>query len=64
MDRKKIKQALDHFENDQYVDAKEIISQEIAGQRDVFIKNKLGLAQDINPVAAPEVDDESGTDEE
>lgn len=50
MDRKKIKQALDHFENDQYVDAKEIIQAEIAGERDVFLKNKLGLSQDITPV--------------
>jgi hypothetical protein len=52
MDRKKIKQALDHFENDQYVDAKEIIQAEIAGERDVFLKNKLGLSQDINPVVS------------
>ena len=64
MDRKQIKRALDHFENDQYVDAKDIISQEIAGQRDVFIKNKLGLTQDINPVAAPEAEaDDSGAED-
>ena len=58
MDRKKIKKALDHFENDQFVDAKDIIKQEIAGKRDIFLKDKLGLTQDINPpAAAPEVDD-------
>lgn len=54
MDRAKIRKALDHFENDQYVDAKDIISQEIAGKRDVFIKDKLGLQNDFTP--APEVD--------
>jgi hypothetical protein len=49
MDKEKIKKALDHFENDEFVDAKDIISQEIAGKRDEFIKDKLGLANDINP---------------
>jgi hypothetical protein len=47
MDRAKIRKALDHFENDQYVDAKDIISQEIAGKRDVFLKDRLGLSNDI-----------------
>jgi len=54
MDREKIRKALDHFENDQFVDASDIIKQEIAGKRDVFLKNKLGLATDINP--APQAD--------
>jgi hypothetical protein len=56
MDKKAIKKALDHFENDEYVDAQEIIKKEIAGKRDVFIKDKLGLSQDINPV--PDSSDE------
>ena len=56
MDRKKIRKALDHFENDEYVDAKEIIAQEISGTRDVFLKNKLGLKADIN-VSEPASDD-------
>lgn len=66
MDKKAIKKALDHFENDEYVDAKEIIKKEIAGKRDVFIKDKLGLAQDINPVPdnSAEEEDEGAEGEE
>jgi hypothetical protein len=54
MDKKAIKKALDHFENDQFVDAKEIISKEISGKRDIFLKDKLGLTNDINPAPEPE----------
>jgi hypothetical protein len=32
----------------EFVDAKDIITKEIAGKRDVFIKDKLGLSNDIN----------------
>lgn len=49
MDKAQIRKALDSFENDKYVDAREIIAKEIAGKRDVFIKDKLGLATDVNP---------------
>ena len=61
MDKKAIKKALDHFENDQFVDAKDIISKEISGKRDIFLKDKLGLQQDIVP--KPEVDDKKTDDE-
>jgi hypothetical protein len=62
MDRKAIKKALDHFENDEYVDAKDIITKEIAGKRDVFIKDRLGLSNDFSPNADDnaEGDDEGG----
>jgi hypothetical protein len=56
MDRAKIRKALDHFENDQFVDAKDIISQEIAGKRDVFLKDKLGLQNDFTPAPVDNVD--------
>jgi hypothetical protein len=49
MDKEKIKKALDHFENDQFVDAKDIISQEIKDHRDKFVQDKLGLKNEINP---------------
>ncbi len=52
MDKDQIRKALDHFENDKYVDAKDIISQEVAGKRDVFLKDRLGLSNDINPAQA------------
>lgn len=60
MDKKAIRKALDHFENDEYVDAKEIITKEIAGKRDIFIKDKIGLSNDISPKT--DVDD-GGNDE-
>jgi len=63
MDREQIKKALNSFENDKYVDAKEIISKEIAGQRDVFLKNKLGLTLDINPTPKVDTDDNKGVDD-
>jgi hypothetical protein len=48
MDKEQIRKALDHFENDKYSDAKDIISSEIAKKRDAFIKDKLGLENEIN----------------
>ena len=59
MDRDKIRKALDHFENDEFVDAKDIIQQEIAGKRDVFLKDKIGLANDINPEPAMDNTDDN-----
>lgn len=65
MDKKAIRKALDNFENDKYTDAKDIIKREIAGKRDVFIKNKLGLSQDINPAPEQDIDvDDKGEEGE
>lgn len=47
MDKENIKKALDHFENDQFVDATEIIQREIGIKKDEFLKNKLGLKGEI-----------------
>ena len=52
MDKAKVRKALDHFENDEYVDAKEILSKEIKGSIDAHVKDKCDLKNDINP--APE----------
>lgn len=49
MDKENIKKALDHFENDEFVDAKEILTKEIQSKRDDFVKDKLGLKDDITP---------------
>jgi len=54
MDQDKVKKALDHFENDEYVDAKEILTKEIKSNVDTHLKDKLGLKGDISP--APEKD--------
>ena len=48
MDNDKIKKALDHFENDEFVDAKEILTKEIKSKRDEFVKDKVGLKDDIS----------------
>ena len=60
MDKEQIKKALDNFENDKYVDAKEIISREVAGKRDVFLKDRLGLKNDINPQPEQGTGDDEG----
>jgi hypothetical protein len=58
MDKEKIKKALDNFENDKFVDAKEIIAQEIKDKRNEFLKNKLGLNKDFEPKQKEENGDE------
>ena len=60
IDMEKIKQALDHFENDEYVDSKEVLQKEIRKAKNVFLKNKLDLKNDIEPQEEeePEIEDE------
>ena len=43
IDDEKIKDAIDKFENDEYVESKEIIQQEIRKAKDAYLKDKLGL---------------------
>lgn len=49
-----IRKALDHFENDEFVDAKEVLQQQIKGAIGQHLKNKLNLKND--PFAKPEGD--------
>jgi hypothetical protein len=51
MDDKVIKGALDSFENDDFIDAKDKLKGEISKAKDVYLKQKLGLEKDINPPA-------------
>jgi len=46
IDKNNIKKALDHFENDEYVEAKEILSKEISTYKDEWLKDKLELKND------------------
>ncbi len=62
MNREEIRKALDHFENDEYVDAKEIIKREVAGKRDIFLKDKIGLQNPINPV--PDANADANADDD
>ena len=43
MDREKIKDILDKFENDDYVSAKEILQKEIEKEKNDYLKGKLSL---------------------
>ena len=54
VDNEQIKKALDHFENDEFVDAKEILQKEILKAKNSHLKDKLDLAADIEPLPAPE----------
>ena len=56
MDTEAIKKALDHFEQDEFMNAKEILQAEIHNRRNDFLKDKLGLKNDIEP--KPETKDE------
>ena len=47
MNKEEIRKALDHFENDSFMDAKEILSKEIITRKNEWIKNKLELKNDI-----------------
>lgn len=53
MDDNVIKSALDDFENDSFIDAKEKLKGEISKARDEFLKQKLGLEKDITPLPVP-----------
>jgi hypothetical protein len=43
MDTEKIRKALDHFENDEFTDAQEILKREIADAKVDWIKDKTGI---------------------
>ena len=49
IDTEKIKKALDHFENDEFVASKEILQGEIRKAKNDFLKNKLDLKTDVEP---------------
>ena len=54
MDKEQIKKALDAFEDEKYLDAKDILKKEIQNAKNDFIKDKL----DIDLKEEEEVDDE------
>ena len=49
IDNKQIRKALDSFENDKFMDAKEILSKEFKSTKEDFIEKKLGLKNPITP---------------
>ena len=46
IDKEQIKKALDHFENDEFVDAKKILQKQVATAKDDYLKDKLNLKGD------------------
>ena len=46
----KIKDALDKFEADDFISAKEILQQEIHQAKDAYLKNKLELDKNVDEV--------------
>ena len=48
MDKEQIKKALDHFENDEFSLAKDILTKEIQKKRDEHLKDKLELKSDLS----------------
>ncbi len=49
MDTDSIKKALDHFENDEFTDCKEILKKEIHTRKNKWLKDKLDLSKEIEP---------------
>ena len=56
IDTEKIKQAIDHFEEEDFVSSKEIIQQEIKNAKNSFLQNKLGISSYDNAVDAQGTD--------
>jgi hypothetical protein len=46
MDKEIIKKALDDFESENYVDAKETLTTAIRQEKDAYLQTKLSLKQD------------------
>ena len=63
IDNEKIKSALDDFENDDFISAKDTLKQEIKGAISDFFKEKLDLQNDLEPKAETETETETETEE-
>ena len=54
IDKEKIKAALDDFEDDKFSDAKDVLKGEISKHKNEWLKSKLELKDDIDPVVNKE----------
>jgi len=63
VDNEQIKKALDHFENDEFVDAKEILQKEILKAKNDHLKNKLELKGDADSRVEEPAEKEADTEE-
>ena len=53
VDEKEIKSALDAFETEDFIAAREKLKSEIVKAKNDFLKTRLGLEKDIYPAAMP-----------
>jgi len=60
VDKEKVKKALDDFQNDDFVSAKETLKPEIKKAKEEFIQKKLGLKEPITPEPEAKGDDDKG----
>ena len=58
VNKEQIKKALDHFENDEYSEASDILRQEIANHRDEWLDKKLGLVGEKDEAGEESEDEE------
>ncbi len=63
IDNDKIKQALDDFENDDFITSKDLIKKEIGDAVSDFYKEKLDLQNDLVPKIEIETETETETEE-
>lgn len=61
VDKEQIRKALDHFENDEYTEAQEILKQEISKQKMEWLSDKLDLKGETTDDAAS--DDDASDDD-
>lgn len=62
MNKEEVKKALDSFENDEYVDAKDKLKQIVRTKLNTHLKDKLGLGKDAYDIEKEEEEEEEGED--
>jgi len=63
IDNEKIKDALDDFENDNFIDAKDTLKREIKGAISDYYKDKLELQNDLEPKVDTDTEVDIDTDD-
>jgi hypothetical protein len=64
IDKKEIKDALDKFEDDDFVSSKEILQREIKKAKNEYLKTKLNLTKDIEKLSDTDDKEEKETEKE
>lgn len=64
IDKEMLAQAVDAFDNDNFVDAQEILVDQLARMKNEYLKDKLGLEKDVIPIEEPNKEDDENNEEE